>query len=98
MGRHLDKMDRQDNTFNTDVLAPPVAWTGYGNSDSKDAFLREYGWIKETLEKTYPGHEFKIVPEELHITRIMGWQRLDGIYWRGHSLFKRRLAGSARAA
>ena len=62
----------------------------FGGSDmGKDQFLKEYQWMKAKLTEMYPGYEFKFVPKELNITRISGWERIEGIYWNGHSLFKR---------
>jgi len=94
--RQMDKQYIQDNTLNTDVLAPRPVWGGYSNRDTKETFLREYEWLHNLLERTYPGHEFLIVPNELGITP-QRWGNPIYLQWRSHTIYKRPIEPSRSA-
>ena len=77
------------------ALALPVASIhvgeegGYHSPDTAKDFFREYHYIHGFLERKYPGHEFLIIPEQLHKRQPpWPWEELSW-QWRGHFIYKR---------
>lgn len=66
---------------------------GHHNPDSAEAFIKEYNWLKELLERQYPGDEFLIIPVEYEETPP-GWTWTP-IGWRGHLIYRRPMRQSA---
>ena len=79
------------------ALSLPVTSVNHpnGQTDSRDEFVREYKWIHNLLERSYPGHEFLIVPTDLNITPTGGWEKITTLQWRSHILYKRPLKKAA---
>lgn len=88
---HLDKTE--DLTVLASSQLPPRPLFTGGHNGNTEAFLREYKWLHDLLERTYPGHEFFIVPKHMNI-RPPGWERVY-LEWDGHLIFKRPLRKSA---
>jgi len=71
------------------ALGLPANFSGRHNShDSKEEFLRDYHYIKDILNRSYPDHEFLIVPEELNITPGKEWVKIY-LKWRSHTIYER---------
>ena len=79
------------------ALALPPGWIhddgGHTNPETIQTFLKEYQHLKNILERTYPYHEFLIIPS-IYNKRPAGWDILP-IQWRSHLIYKRRIRGSA---
>jgi hypothetical protein len=66
---------------------------GHHNPDTAEAFIHEYNWLKELLERSYPGNEFLIIPVEYEETPP-GWDWTP-VGWRGHLIYRRPIERSA---
>lgn len=85
---HKDKLDNNISDIASYQLALPTVFSGgHDSPDSKESFLKDYRYIRDLLEKAYPGHEFLIVPDEYDITPKEGWDELP-FKWRSHTIFK----------
>lgn len=85
--------------FLTCALALPVTAVhhpsdnGGTNESDKQAFLREWKWLHDLLERQYPDHEFLIIPVQYEETPP-GWTWVP-FGWRGHLIYKRPISGGA---
>jgi hypothetical protein len=62
---------------------------GFDSPDSREAFLEEYRWIHDFLEKQYPNHEFLIISHELVYQPPPGWTLIVHIVWNGYRIYRR---------
>jgi len=70
------------------ALSLPASFSGgHDSPETRDEFLKEYKWIHDLLERSYPGHEFLIIPVEYEHTPP-GWEWVP-FGWRGHLIYKR---------
>lgn len=71
------------------LALPPAAFGPNGQMpESREAFFREYKWIHDLLERTYPGHEFLIIPIRENYQTPPGWDEIP-FQWRNHRLYKK---------
>lgn len=66
---------------------------GHHSPDTAETFIREYDWLKELLDRTYPDSEFLIIPVEYEETPP-GWTWTP-IGWRGHLIYRKPMRQSA---
>lgn len=65
----------------------PKAQQANGIDDAKQ-LIGEYKWLHDLLESMFPGNEFIIMPDRLHIQIPEGWTYVI-LHWRNHIIYRR---------
>ena len=59
-----------------------------GHHNDAKQFIGEYHWLHNLLESMFPGNEFIIMPDRLHIQIPEGWTYVI-LHWRNHIIYRR---------
>ncbi len=97
--RDSDNEGRMKELFLVCALALPVTNVpindsgGHNSPGTREAFIREYEWLRDLLEKQYPDNEFLIIPVAYDKTPP-DWEWVP-FGWDGHLIYKRPLRSAA---
>jgi hypothetical protein len=79
------------------LALPPANFTapgGHHDPLTYQTFIKEYKWIHDLLEKSFPKNEFLIIHRKIDKTpRGNGWIEIP-LKWRRHNIYRRPIKGS----